>query len=184
MTSKAEAAVIAPVRVPENLSLLARMCGLTCTLVAVLSFSACSILPAEHAPNPSVPAISLIARTSNSLTFKFRAYQARGTAPAGLTLWLGEKERTIISPSIEYGTTVIESTPEGLYWTTDWPAEGVLGKAAHLRQGPIQLNDFAFRPDPMVWDAFGRLAIADGARPGSPKMAIYLSISNLAVGAK
>jgi hypothetical protein len=158
--------------------------GLACAMLALLSFGACSALPKERAPDPNQLPIVLVSRTPSSLTFHFRAYSPSGGPPSGLTLWLGDKERTIASPGVEYGTAVIESTPEGLIWTVNWPAEGVFGKDGHLRSGPIQLSDFAFRPDPLVWDAFGRVAIADGARPGQPKMAIYLSISNLEAGTK
>jgi hypothetical protein len=162
----------------------ARVAGLACALLALVSLGACSLLPAEHAPDPAARKLLLIARTPNSLTFKFRAFTPRGGAPSGLTLWLGDKERTISSPGNEYGTTVLENTPEGLLWTAEWPAEGVFGKAGHLRSGPIQLTDFAFRPDPLVWDAFGRVAVADAARPGQPKFTLYLSVSNLDIGMK
>jgi hypothetical protein len=183
MPKEVEAAASAAVAASEPSSRLTRLAALACALLA-FSFGACSALPAEHPPDPNSPAILLIARTPNSLTFSFRAYTPSGAAPAGLTLWLGDKERTIASPGAEHGTTVLESTPEGLYWTTDWPAEGVFGKNAHLRSGPIPLNDFAFRPDPLVWDAFGRLAVADGARPGQPKIALSLSIANFDIGMK
>ena len=182
MAKQAEAATVAAL---ERGPRIVRMSGLACALLAALSFSACSLLPEEHAPNPATePVIALVARTPNSMTFKFRAYARRGAPPAGLALWIGDKDHTIASPGAEFGTTTLESTPEGLIWTTEWPAEGVFSKAGHMRAGPIQLTDFAFRPDPLVWDAFGRLAVADGARPGQPKAAIYLSISNLNVGMK
>jgi hypothetical protein len=185
MARKVDAVQTAIVAAQAPSSRLSRAAGLACALLGIFSFGGCSLLPAEHAPNPAnEPSLTLIARTPTSLTFKFRAYAKPGMAPAGLALWLGDKERTIASPDIEYGTTVLENTPDGLLWTTEWPAEGVLGKAAHLRSGPIQLSDFAFRPDPLVCDAFGRLAVADAARPGQPKFTIYLSIANLDIGMK
>ena len=162
---------------------LARLTGLACALLALLSFGACSILSAEHAPEPiKDPNLRLIAREPNCLTFKFRAYSKPHTAPAGLAFWLGDREHTIMSLAAEHGTTVLENTPEGLFWTTEWPAEGIFVKAAHMRAGPMLLSDFAFRPDPLVSDAFGRLAIGDGARPGQPKVTVYLSIANLEIG--
>ena len=169
----------------ESRPRVARVTGLACALLALLSFGACSMLPAEHAPDPiKEPSLRLIAREPNRLTFKFRAYTKPGTAPAGLTFWLGDKEYTIMSVGAEHGTTVLENTPEGLFWTTEWPAEGVFAKTAHMRSGPMLLSDFAFRPDPLVPDTYGRFAVGDGARPGQPKVTIYLSIANFDIGMK
>lgn len=185
MAKKAETVQAAAVAALEPCERLAHVAALAWALLALVSLGACSLLPAEHPPDPiKDPALQLIAREPNRLTFKFYAYSKPGTAPAGLAFWLGDKEHTIVSPGAEHGTTVLESTPEGLFWTTEWPAEGVFSKTAHMRAGPIPLNDFAFRSDPLVPDAFGRLAIADAARPGQPKMTLYLSIANLDIGMK
>ncbi|MGD0999157.1 MAG: hypothetical protein ABSA67_00545 [Candidatus Brocadiia bacterium] len=179
MTKKAEAVETASIAALRPRRRLARLAGLACVLLALLSFGACSILPAEHATDPARErSLRLIAREPNRLTFKFVAHSRPGAAPVGLTFWLGDKEHTIISLSAERGTTVLEYTPEGLFWTTEWPPEGVFAKTGHMRAGPMPLSDFAFRPDPLVPDADGRLAIADGARPGGPKVTIYLSIAD------
>jgi hypothetical protein len=185
MAAKAEAADAAPVAAVAPRLRLARLSGLACALLAILSFSACSLLPAEHAPDPAKePPLGLISRTPNSLTFNFRAYSKPGAAPAALAFWLGDKEHTIVTPGTEHGITVLENTPDGLFWTTEWAAEGVFAKTAHMRAGPILLKDFAFRPDPLVPDSFGRIAVAEGARPGEPKMTLYLSIANFDIGMK
>ncbi len=185
MAKKAEAVETALVAVIAPRLRLARRIGLACALLAILSLGACSLLPAEHAPDPvKDPPLRLIARTPNSLTFNFRAYSKPGAAPAALAFWLGDKEHTIVTPGTEHGITVVENTPDGLFWTTEWAAEGVFAKTAHMRSGPMVLNDFAFRPDPLVPDTFGRIAVADGARPGQPKMTLYLSIANFDIGMK
>ena len=168
----ATAAVAAPSRI------LARLAGLACALIALVTFGACSILPAEHERGPNKePGIRLVAREPNRLTFKF-VVRSKPGATAGLTFWIGDKEHTFVSAAADRGTTVLEYTPDGLIWTTECPPEGVFAKPAYLRTGPISLNDFAFRPDPLVPDADGRLPIADGARPGEPKVTIYLSIAD------
>jgi len=185
MAREAEAVDTASVAAIEPRLHLVRRIGLACALFAVLSLGACSLLPAEHAPDPvKQPPLGLIARTPNSLTFNFRAYTKPGAAPAGLAFWLGDKEHTIVTPGTEHGITVLENTPDGLFWTIEWAAEGVFAKTAHLRAGPILLKDFAFRPDPLVPDTFGRIAVAEGARPGQPKMTLYLSIANFDIGMK
>ncbi len=179
MAKKAEAVETATVAALKLTPSLAHLAALSCALLALLSFNACSILPAEHEPGPTKgPSIRLITREPNRLTFKFVAWSKPGAAPAGLTLWLGDKEHTVVSMGSERGTTMLEYTPDGVFWTAEWPPESAFGKPAHMRSGPMPLTDLAFRPDPLVPDADGRLPIADAARPGQPKLTIYLSISD------
>ena len=178
MARKAEAVETATAAIPEARPSPARLAGLACALLALLSFGACSILPAEHEPGPNKEAgLRLVAREPNRLTFKF-VVRSKPGAQAGLTFWLGGKEHTIVSLGSERGITMLECTPDGVFWTTEWPPEGAFAKPTHMRAGPIPLSDFAFRPNPLVPDADGRLPIADGARPGEPKVTIYLSIAD------
>jgi hypothetical protein len=53
-----------------------------------------------------------------------------------------------------------------------------------MSAGTIVLSDFAFRTGPLAPGADGRIALGDGARPGQPKVTIYLSTADLDFGAK
>jgi hypothetical protein len=185
MSEKANAGDAATVAAPGPHPRFARLTALACTLLALLSAGACSVLPPEHASDLSMAErLRLTAREPYRLTFKFDAYTKAGSKTGGIALWLGDKEHTVMTLPSPRGATTVEYTPGGLYWTMDCQPDGVFSTGSRMAAGPMLLNDFAFRSGPLVPETDGRIAIGEGARPGQPKVTVYLSIEDFGIGMK
>ena len=185
MSKQAEAVETVTVAHREPSPRCTRLTALACGLLALISAGACSSLPPEHTSDLSMTErLRLTSREPYRLTFKFDAYTKAGATTGGVALWFGDKEQTVMNLPSPRGTTAVEYTPGGLYWVTECQAEGFFGSRSSLRFGPVPLSDFAFRSGPLAPQVDGRIPIGDGARPGQPKVIIYLSIADFGIGMK